>query len=274
MHIFSTRLKSMARGQLYNRIGTVIGAFLMHMTMYLPLVFFLSYLNTSTIINTVIYFLLSFAIDLYAGILIVGEDVIFLKCATGQEAYTMDIFYGFRNQTSKIISLRFIPALILMLVDVPVFFVTKTLSAMMPDTQTLLEMMRMGQYEKVTQLSVELFPITSLSCFVLLLQFLISLAVNIVFSQTFFYMLDYPELDTKETLVQSIGLLKGNWGKYLYMTLSFAPWYLLGLATVYISFLWSFPYKWATMANFYLEIIKQRSKKELPAQESIVDVRT
>ena len=250
MHVFSRRLKITARGQLFNRIGTVIGAFLMHMAIYLPLPFFLSYLNTSTVINLVIYFLISLLISFYSGILITGEDLIYLKVVTGQEIAVSDLFYGFKNQTGKIIYLRLIPALVLVLTDIPAFIVTEKLSAVLPDTTTMLSLMQSGDYETIMKLSYELYPMTSKACLVFFLQFVITLAVNVIFSQTLYYMLDYPDLDAREVLIRSISLLKGNWGKYLYLTLSFIPWYVLGIFTLYFSFLWSVPYKWTTMADF------------------------
>ena len=270
IHVFSTRLKITARGQLFNRIGTVIGAFLMHMAIYLPLPFFLSYLNTSTPVNLVIYFVISLLISLYSGILLTGENFIYLKVVTGQEIAVSDLFYGFKNQTGKIILLRLIPAFVLVLTDIPAFVMTEKLAQVLPDTATMLSLMQSGDYETIMRLSYELYPMTSKACLVFFLQFVITLAVNIIFSQTLYYMLDYPELEVKEILVRSISLLKGNWGKYLYLTLSFIPWYVLGIFTLYFSFLWSIPYRWATMADFYMELIKERSGRRT---ESVIDIR-
>lgn len=269
-HVFSRRLKITARGQLFNRIGTVIGAFLMHMAIYLPLPFFLSYLNTSTIINLMIYFVISFLISIYSGILMTGESLIYLKVVTGQEPAVSDLFYGFKNQTGRIILLRLIPALVLMLTDIPAFIISERLSSVLPDTSTMLSLMQSGDYETIMKLSYDLYPVTSKACLVFLAQFLITLAVNVIFSQTLFYMLDYPELDAGEVLIRSISLLRGNWGKYLYLILSFIPWYVLGIFTLYFSFLWSFPYKWTTMADFYMELVKEKSGQRT---ENVVDIR-
>ncbi|MCR4787739.1 MAG: DUF975 family protein [Lachnospiraceae bacterium] len=269
LHEFSTRLKIASRTQIINRIGTVIGAFLMHMAIYLPLPFLLSYLNTSTPLTLAIYFAGAFLIRLYSGILMAGENFIYLKCATGAEPATLDLLYGFRNQTAQIIKLRLIPAIILQLVDIPVLLITEKLSLVMPDTTTMLEILRSGDYETIMRLSEELFPVTSLSCLIYLMQFLITLAVNVAFSQTIFYMLDYPDLTAGEILSRSISLIRDDWGKYIYVTFSFIPWYVLGIATFYFGFLWSIPYQWSVRANFYLELVRKRSGQK---SERHVDV--
>ncbi|MCR4989677.1 MAG: DUF975 family protein [Lachnospiraceae bacterium] len=268
LHEFSTRLKITSRRQIFNRIGTVIGAFLMHMAVYMPLPFFLSYMNTSSAIYLILYFAASLLIGFYSSILMCGENLIYLKCATGQEVTTSDLFYGFRNNTGKIILLRLIPSLFLLLTDIPVYFVTRAVNEVMPDTEYLLELLRSGKVDEVYELSVELLPVTSTFTGVMIIQFIITIAVKVVFSQTLFYMLDYPELSVKETLANSIKLLKGNSGRYIYVLASFIPWYVLGAITIF-SFMWSVPYQWSTMANFYLDLVDNKSSVR---KDSVIDV--
>ncbi|MGN1180443.1 MAG: DUF975 family protein, partial [Suilimivivens sp.] len=83
--------------------------------------------------------------------------------------------------------------------------------------------------------------------------------LSLMFSQSFYLMLDFPGYSAKDVLVKSNVIMKGNKGRLFYIDLSFIPLFLLGLCTCCIGFLWILPYYQSTRANFYLDLMKKRS---------------
>lgn len=259
-YMSSAQLKQMAKAKLYGRLGTVIGAFLVHMTVYLVLSYAVDGFNTNTVLGVILYFGIGFAIDLFISIFTAGENFLYLNICTGNEGTVADVFYGFKGFAGKTMLLRFIPVLVSTLVSIPSFLLFRLFSTVMPSTEEMLAMLQSSNVQPLMELSEKLFPITSLCCALGLFQIVITLTVDVIFSQTLFFMLDYPDCTVMDTLKNSIRIMKGNWGRYLYILLSFIPWYILGICTFYISFAWSYPYQKATMTNFYLELIQNYNK--------------
>ena len=68
------------------------------------------------------------------------------------------------------------------------------------------------------------------------------------FSRSLLYVLAYnisydnPEMSSKECVLKSAELMKGNRGNYLLLDLSFIGWFFLSILSFYIGFLWLIPY--------------------------------
>lgn len=259
-YMSGAQLKQKAKSQLYGRLGTVIGAFLLHFTALLVIEYFLGSVNTNYVLGIVIYFVASLIIDLFMSIFSAGECYIYLNVCTGNEAAVSDIFYGFKGFAGKTILIRFVPVLVMTLAQIPAYLVMQLFSSVAPSADEMFMMLQTGDIDTLMKTSEELFPITSLYLILLLFQVVITLAMDVIFSQTLFLMLDYPDYSVIDILKYSVKILKGNWGRYLYVKLSFIPWYILGIATCYISYVWSFPYQRATMADFYLELMQNYNK--------------
>jgi hypothetical protein len=80
--------------------------------------------------------------------------------------------------------------------------------------------------------------------------------VEILLSQTFYLMLDFPQYTAKELLRMSISVTKGHRGRLFYMELSFIPVLALALLSFGIGMLWAIPYINMTYAGFYLDLMK------------------
>ncbi len=78
----------------------------------------------------------------------------------------------------------------------------------------------------------------------------------IAYSQAYYLMLDDPELGATEALNLSKQLMKGKKWDYFVMYLSFIGWFLLGILTLGILFLWIDPYLLQTLTGYYDEVIK------------------
>src|SRR5699024_5061672 len=85
-----------------------------------------------------------------------------------------------------------------------------------------------------------------------LVQSLIGLILSLFFGLSNYLLLDNPEMGAIESLKISFRLMKGNKGRYFYITLSFIPLTIACVFTCYIGLLWLHPYIADTMAHSYI----------------------
>ena len=69
--------------------------------------------------------------------------------------------------------------------------------------------------------------------------------------------IDRPQMSAVEGFRMSCTLMRGNKMRFLRLQLSFIGWYLLGVCSAGIGFLWIIPYIGQTSANFYLDLTGQ-----------------
>lgn len=87
-----------------------------------------------------------------------------------------------------------------------------------------------------------------------------------VFSRSLLYVLahnicyDNPGLSSKECVIKSAELMKGNRGNYFLLGLSFIGWFILAALPLYLGFFWLIPYMQVAMVCFYDRVIKTNSK--------------
>lgn len=86
--------------------------------------------------------------------------------------------------------------------------------------------------------------------------------INLMLSQAFYLLQDFPQYSAMELLKMSCHIVKGHKGRLFYITLSFIPLYLLGILSCCIAFLWISPYENTVKANFYMDLMKNRKQGE------------
>ena len=74
------------------------------------------------------------------------------------------------------------------------------------------------------------------------------------YSMSFYILADNPDMTAGEALKESMRITKGHKGQLFVLGLSFIPWYLLGMITFGIAFIYVVPYISTTIANFYKEL--------------------
>nr|WP_257125369.1 DUF975 family protein [Bhargavaea cecembensis] len=74
------------------------------------------------------------------------------------------------------------------------------------------------------------------------------------YSLTIYILHDRPELSALEAITESRKMMDGYKGQAFLLTLSFIGWFILGILTLGIGFLFIYPYYSATYARFYEEI--------------------
>ena len=255
-------LKKRAREQLFMNLGTVIGAFLVHMLCVLPISFIVSSTDISSVKGIVIYVVLTVLVDLYSTVFIVGEKLIYLKFACHQEAGVLDVFFAFRGLILKTAGVELIPALISNILFAPVILMNDTLLQVMPTEEEMLKLLSENNYVEFYKLSNSLMPMMMTFLGLFVAYYIVLLIVKMLFSQTHFIMLDYQDMSVGQIIKYNFKIMKGSYGRYLYMMLSFIPWYLCSFLTCGLSYIWTHPYIYSTYTNFYLDLVTKRKQGE------------
>lgn len=121
-----------------------------------------------------------------------------------------------------------------------------------------------GQEAKVAQIFegfsdfVRAFVAYILMCVFILLWALLLIVPGIIaalgYSQTFYILAEDKSITGPEALKKSKAMMMGHKMKLFLLGLSFIGWFLLGILTAGIGFLWILPYFQVTMAKFYQDI--------------------
>lgn len=96
-----------------------------------------------------------------------------------------------------------------------------------------------------------------LAVFVVILVISMYLIITIIllrYSMTYYIYIDNPEMGAMKAIKESVLMMDGNKTKLLLLYLSFILWYILGIFTLGIGFLWIYPYINTSIAVFYDEI--------------------
>jgi uncharacterized membrane protein len=88
-----------------------------------------------------------------------------------------------------------------------------------------------------------------------LLLIIPGIMAGLSYALTFYLMAENPGLKGKEALQRSKALMAGNRWKLFCLVLRFFGWFLLGVLTMGIGFLWIIPYLQTTMARFYDDLL-------------------
>ena len=235
-YLSSASLKSLAKGQLLGKYGTLIGACAIHMVCVYFATFSATILvDTASIIGTIIYYIIAFIISLISGLFAFGEAYIYLKLACNQKVFVKDLFFGFTRSSDKILTVQAVLSLISMICGIPNIL-----------------------YLYINNSAPENAYLFLLSVVLILTFSIANIILSLMFSQSYYLILDFPQYSAKDVLTKGMKLMKGSKGRLFYIYLSFIPLFLLGMLTCCIGFLWVLPYFQAVCANFYLDLMKKR----------------
>lgn len=87
------------------------------------------------------------------------------------------------------------------------------------------------------------------------------------YSQTFFILSENPKMESSDALRKSKAIMKGNRWKLFCLFWRFFGWFLLGILSLGIGFLWIIPYLITTSARFYDDL---KAGDGLPVVEEVV----
>ena len=233
-------LKRLAKVQLQGKYGTMIGALILQELLVLFATGILSMMipGTDTLSN-ILYYILTFIVQLIAGILQAGVSFLYLKAACGMQCSVGDIFYCFKHSPDKAIKIEFVLAIINAVCMLP----SDILTWKYPITS-------LTDYDEIAMM----YSVT-------LLCMMVYVVITLAFTPVFYMMLDFPNYTVKDILKKSIEVMKGNKMRYFLLDLSFIPWMFVGILTCGIGLLWIIPYMNMTSTNFYLDLMACRNKQ-------------
>ena len=82
----------------------------------------------------------------------------------------------------------------------------------------------------------------------------LNMILTLPFAQTYYILVDDEEISGMDAVRESFRMMKGHFGKYILLQLSFLPWMLLFAVTYFLIMLWVVPYMEMTNVMFYREL--------------------
>ena len=240
-HQSSAELKAAAKEHMFGHYGSAVGACLLvtFLTVFATLSVSTFTGNTVSFFGTIIHYALLFAVSVFTGLLSSGTAYFYLKIVTGQRAAASDVFCGFHMYTDKALTIQAWITLITYIGSLPEFIVLYRMSGR-PDASAL-----------------------TIYGLCMILSGIVTLILQLFYAPAFFLLHDFPQYTAKELLAMSRKLMAGNKGRLFYIYLSYLPLLLLGTISCGIALLWILPYMNATLAEFYMDIIRNGSGRSV-----------
>lgn len=192
--------------------------------------------------------LFSLIISLITSVFSAGVYYMFLNVSRGKKTGLQDVLYLFYHHPDRIIIVSMIVIVVQYLLMLP----SAIMNYRIDFNADLLLVLKQS-------LIVSLFMFAGS----ILAQFL-----TMSISLSYYLLIDDAEMEASEALKKSVKLMKGNYGRYIYMQLSFLGLLILGVLTLYVGFIWIMPYMQMTEIEFYREIIGEFYRKEEAAELS------
>lgn len=250
-YMTSSELKTRAKDLLDGRYGSaILILFVGNMTGLTLTTFAGSFVNTlqltfqfNIVISQLIAILLDAVIALFTNIFSVGYALFFLNMACRRSCDVSQLFYGFKWQFNKCLTLSGFFAVVSLIFSLP-YQLCQSMFMQTQNTNWLLATLLL--------LSAAL---------------IVSTVISLLFSQCYYLMLDFPDYTVQQLLHGSLQIMRGHIGRLFYLQVSFIPLILLALLTCGIGMLWLGPYMHTTYACFFLDLMNPRKVPVEAAQE-------
>ncbi|MCL2838300.1 MAG: DUF975 family protein [Oscillospiraceae bacterium] len=173
-------------------------------------------------------------VGLIAPAFMLGWTKIFLGLTNNQKPKVADLFSGFKS-FGKALWLYILWGFFIFLWTLPFHLPAIILLAVIPVLNS--------------QALVVVFAILGI---LLSIAALVMVVIKLLaYWQSFYILAENPHMTARECLRESVSIMRGNKGKLFVLELSFIGWFLLGMITLGIAFIWIGPYFYTTLANFY-----------------------
>ena len=178
-------LKSLARYQMNGKLPILIGTLLLQeLIILLATSLGIMLFPGTDMISNILYYIVTFIIQLFTGVLQVGSCLLFLHASCNMPCQISDLFYGFKHNPDKAIKIEFVFALINSICMIPSDIVMWTAPNTM-DYNTLM--------------------LTSLTT---LLGTIVYMLVTLAIFPMFYLMLDFPNLAVGKLFKKSFEIIK------------------------------------------------------------------
>ena len=250
-YMTSSELKSRAKDLLDGRYGSaVLILFIGNMigiTLTMCISPFIGILQLtfqfSAVVGQLIALFGNAVISLFTNIFSVGYALFFLNMACRRSCDVSQLFYGFKWQFDKCLTLSGFFTVISLVFTIPYQFCY-------------------GMFMQTQGLSWFMAAMLLISAFLIC-----STIISLLFSQCYYLMLDFPDYTVKQLLRSSMQIMNGHKGRLFYLQVSFIPLTMLAVLTCGIGMLWLGPYMQTTYACFFLDLM---NPKKVPAETAPV----
>ena len=218
-------IKAAARTSLSGHYTPIVMAFL---TAEMILWLFGTFLSgpSRTAFGRLTSMVLSFVISVILLVIDAGFHYMYLQLARHRQIRITDMFRCFRWQSDTSIKLAFLLSLL-------------NLGASFP-------------FLLLSLLAPALYSGVAMNILLFLLQVCVLAVINIIYSMSFFILVDMPDLSPVQIMKKSRNLTRGYRLRLAGLTISMVGYVLLGIISLGIGLLWVCPYVGTILAHFYL----------------------
>lgn len=263
----NSELKFLARMQTSQYMGILLGSIILNTFItFIAVNFVSSLIPTDTAIGTVVNYILVFVVQVATSVLNAGLALICMQSACGMPSSIGDLFAGYHEHTVKIIQISAVITVIETICMIPLNIASMQVLNMMDslninDLSTMMRDNSIDTYELMEIYSV--FYGTMMRFYlVMLICSLIACILTLPFFPAYYMVIDFPGWSTGTILKRCFDVMSGNKMRLFGLYMSFIPLYMLSMFTCGIALIWIVPYKHMTYANFYLDLMAVRNKKD------------
>ena len=196
----------------------------------------------NSMFNLVMSQILSLIISVVMSVFSAGVYYMFLNVSRGKKTSMQDVTYLFYHHPDRIIVVSLIVTVVQYLLMLP----SMIMNYRMDVSANLLEVLQQSL-------------LVSLVMFV---GIVVAQLVTMPIAFGYYLLIDDVEMNATDALKKSMQMMKGNYGRYIYMQLSFLGLMILGVLTLYVGFIWIMPYMQMTEIEFYREILGELDESE------------
>ena len=229
------QLKRYAREAFELKAGMVIGASLTVFMIQIAASLLASVLFPGEdILSIVLGEVFAFGLTVLTCIFQVGMYYMYLCLSRGKESFYGQLLCFFKNGSDRVILASTVLALISWITSLP--FTIYSYAAPAPKTE-----------EQLIH-----FYIVLLALF--MGGFILDTLITIPFRLTYYILADDENIVSWAALKRSCSMMKGHIGKFILLQLSFFPWFIISVFTLYIPMLYVLPYMELADVAFYRDL--------------------
>ncbi|WP_026669744.1 DUF975 family protein [Butyrivibrio sp. AE3006] len=233
-------VKATARERLYGQYGTTIGAAILFAAIQLIISnIVVVMVSPSNILTYIIYLLSLFLVDIFLGVFYSGMAYLYMNVIYAQPVSAKDFWHGFASHPDKALVLQIPFSVAYMLQSVPL--------------SVWLNFYRESGNVMMRNILIAIAAV----------GLVMMIAFNLVFSQVFYLLQDFPDKSPEDIFRISADLMNGNKFRLFKLYLSFIPMIILGILTFFIPLLWVNAYMEASQAAFYQDLIAVSSQNSM-----------
>lgn len=222
--------------------GAVLGMFAVFLTQMAGNYLASALFSGTDLWSLICYQVFLFVISLITAVFSAGLSYMYLNMAREQEYSLADLLYFFRSHPDRVIVASFVMAVLNMLVSIPYYYYGFT--AVPGDT-----------------LEAQSNYLLTITVLLLLSQVLYTVA-TIPFAMTYYLLADDLNLEGMASLKASTKIMRGHKKHYIQLLLSFVPWMILSIFTLYIGLIWLVPHMNMSETVFYLYLRAEQEEAE------------